>query len=453
MSFVPLLLLLPALVLTGIAAAQFRALWRQLPGPAVANLDRDALRDARGRYAARAREGLILLINSDAFTAALHEPSRLDEIIATTRQTATMVPHSHLPRLQIAALALARLERDQVPIEQWWLRMEGYLSGLDDAPLDHLTHDLLEAETETYRRLGLRAGTARRMALGGSGYAHGPLLQFIVARLDQLALHAEDADIAARCTRLADRLLRDWLLEPGPPELKLLAADLLAARVAEEQPALAQRCRAVRAAYHAGAAPLPALPMLLRVTENATPAARDGLRVAHSLGTTIVLLGAAVCLAVVALLGSPLWIARGAPTTFAEYALAAAPGCLLVLAAVLTPVVASGPLLEDLRREGHEGLGGPRLALVASVATLAVLVAATLLARRTPHARVGHRAARLAGASWLIVSLALLPVVWQTRAAHDTYQQALARPADDLFTILGGPEAAALLAEVRAWHP
>ena len=455
MSFAPLLFLLLALVLTWVGASQFRALWWRLPGPTIGEVDWDAVRDARGRYGGRAREGLIIVVNSNGFTDALHDPGRLDALITTTRQTASMVPHSHLPRLQVAAMALARLERDEVPIEKWWARLEGYLSGLDDAPLDHMMNDLLQAEEETYRRMGLDHGTAVRMALNTTGASHGPLLQFVVSRLDRLAAGVEDDAVAARCMRLATRLVRDWLLEPGPAELKLLAADLLARRLVDENAALAERCRMARATYHARATVRSSLPYLIRAVDHPTPAAAAGFTVAHELGRTIWLAATAVCLLVLGLVGAPLWIARGRGLTWTDCAWAALPGLLLVAAALLMPVVAEGPMLEDLRREGHENTGGPRMAGVAVLATLLVvaLVALIPLRRGEQAERYWHRLARAAGVSWLIVSLALVPMVWRADAAHATYQEALAQPTDELFTALGGAEAEALLAEVAAWQP
>jgi hypothetical protein len=128
---------------------------------------------------------------------------------------------------------------------------------------------------------------------------------------------------------------------------------------------------------------------------------------------------------------------------------------LLVLAAVLLPSVAEGPLLEDLRREGLEEAGNSRLAGVAVVAGVALVALGAIVpvAGRARRERYWHRLARTAGVSWLVVSLALTPVVWQAQSAHAAYQDALAQPVEEIFTTLGGAEAEALVAEVRAWQP
>jgi len=231
----PLSLIALAMVLSIFGLLQARSVWLDLPSLRLQHLDHDAVSEAfrasRSALQTEAMDALLLEINSNDFTAAWQSPRNLPEALENTRARVSRLTRSQLGRLQLAALIIRELEHDGVPTDAWWPRLEAYLTGLERASFAHHMTAIIEADAAVYEEVGLRPGAALRVAHLRSGSPHGPFLQYFVKRITQLADEQRErgqVEESETCGLIVHRLLQEWVLEPGPLQLRLLAAELLA---------------------------------------------------------------------------------------------------------------------------------------------------------------------------------------------------------------------------------
>jgi len=441
-----------------------RNLWHRLPGTCRAQLDGPTLRAAfaaaRPNYPPQAREALLLWLNSERLIESFRHPKQTTELLAAARATLPALPHTHVGRLQVAALTMREAELQGVPSRAWWPRVQQFLTGLDTGTFPHFLPDLLTAEAGVYQQLGLpdacAFGTARELL----DAVHGPFLQYLTDRLEQLAaaLEASDAEAASICCRTLQRLLRQWIEAVGPPSLRLLAADLLARSIETTGPrtplslAVAAECRAWRAEYRTHAARQPPAPAWLRFSED--PAA-----FARAPQNALILVAWLTCAglggAVLTLVAAPAWLRPLAPV---PTAVAFRTGIVaLLLCGVGFGVAAFSHELtdRDFRRLEQPELGLPRLPMLAGASAFA---AAALLALpnlvRTHSWRIGCETLGRC-AAWLALWLGL-----QAAAAHIPVRVLLTKWEREFATVKCGgwlrpapwaPDK--LLDHLRVWNP
>nr|QDY92646.1 hypothetical protein fos2004AM_00015 [uncultured Planctomycetota bacterium] len=460
----PLALLLAAAALTIIGAAQLHSVWSKLPGPSLKRLDWDAFWDAQDEIAGRAQEGSILVIISRHFTRALHEPDRLPVLIDDARAGAARLPHTHLGRLQLAALTMLGLERDGTPAAQWWPRLRVYLEGLDNASFPHFMPDLIEAEASILTQLGLRPGPARRAALGQVGSAHGPLLQYFVRQMHAVAAErrrAGDEASADRCQRIVCRLLREWVLAPGPAGLRLLAAELLADTLDEAADpsaastavTIARKCRAWRSAYRGSAAAIASPPPALRIVGDPTCAWSVTPSLLSWLALAAWTASAAAAVGLLALLTGVFWIKTGTSPRRGSRQLVAAvlAAVMIVLVGWQATVWAPDLVAADFQRIESDQLGLPRMPFIAALVGWLLAGLAALLGGR--NAQPKQPVGRSAAITWLVLSVLLLPLVFAADIFRREYDAGLAYPLNEQLSQIADPNADGLLDELRAWHP
>ena len=459
--------LLAAAVLTIGAVVQLHRLWVQLPGPSMARIDWYAVRQVRTKFTGDAFEGLLLAALSDYVTEGVHYPARLPQMLDETRAAAGRLRHTQLARLQLATLGMLQLEHEGLPADQCWPKLQGHLAGLDAAQFPHFMAELLDAEAGIYIRLGLPIGNAQQIALRNLGYAHGPFLQLFVARMRRIAderRQAGDPATADYCTRLTARLLREWLLLPGPVGLRLLAAELLAdeldhrdlATILGSTGGIAEKCRAWRTAYRTAAASLPPPgPMMLRVGDEPVAVSTKPLRRFLSL---IVLLGPATAAAsAVALASAALWpvprarrssaIARAGPAVLAV-GIAGSLGWVLLAGLPAT-------VFEESFRLQVQDLDSAPTARLGAATGIVISVAIAAMWGWWRCAACSRRVAFAGAASitWLFASALFLAVTLAAGAAVSGYNARMAAPFDEQLAALAPPNAAGLLDDLRAWNP
>lgn len=453
----PVLLLLAALALALTAGRQFWGLWQGLPGNSVARLDWNAVNRARAGLTGPAREGLLLVISSDQFTAALQGRRDLEETIDDVRDRLAATPHTYVGRLQLAALLMLRLERDARPVDTWWPTVQPFVAGASQAPLDHFLAELLDAESAVYVDLGLGTGTSRYLPLGLVGAAHGPFLQYLVENLRQVgAAHraAGQGQVADECERVVGRLLREWVSQPGPAGLRLLAAELLASGLGDRGPTaaqLAEKLRAWRTAYDARAAALPTTAAVLRTSAEPVPVDATWLtRLLAWTGWTAATLALVLPLALVTIvfcLSSSAAGAAGRPPAAGPLVAGAT---VLLVGGVLVFAV-PGVVQDDLTRIYDGRPLAAWLPWVAAGTGFAATVLASMLTRIPARGRA--RLGRCATALSLLWSVALWGGVVATELAARRYQDALAAPLEEHARSIADIDAEGLLADLRAWHP
>ena len=459
-----MLLLGVAATVTVINALQLHALWNRLPANSAKRVDWEAVARARSAWSGRAYEGWVLATLSNHVTDARHRPQRIDELLEDTRAGVTLVHRTQVARLQLASLTLLQLERGGAAVEHQWQRVLPYLEGLDHAVFEHGLADLIDAETLLYQNAGVSAGAARRWATGTFGYAHGPFLQEFVGQMRRIGNHlgeAGDADGAALCARVTLRLLRQWVLEPGPAGLRLLAADLLAEYIAAVDavgapPTLAAKLQSWRTAYRAGAAARPVPPAAIRLGNEPVPA-QAASSATSWLGFTIWCTAALIPVVLIGLLTIPgvFKPVSGGPHRGARRFIAATPAVLVLL--IGWAVIASAPdLVHDaLQRIVSDGLGWPRMVFVAGGTAIlfVALSAAALTSNRKSLRSWIESAAHTVLVSWLLLSVAGVAVTVVAGRAYTAYDRALAAPWPAQTAAIADPNAAGLLDELRAWEP
>ncbi len=454
-------LLVAAVGVSLMAGVQLRAFWLRLPGVYVHRTApvamRQVLEQAQRSMPAAAREGLAAARISELFTAAWRDADSLTTGRAEARQWVATLRQTQLGRVQLAAFALLEAEQAGTPAEDRWPVIEPLLKGLDQATLAHSLDAAMAHYAAALRAppLAYDPATARAYADLLVRQPHGPLLQHLVAALDEVAAARADADdgSAEACHAVQRRLLREWVLEAGPAGLRLLAADLLAARLETTEAGLAERLRAWRRAYRevAEVRPVP-LPLLsLRQEPDSDPAGHA--RLAGAVYWLAWLAGAACGVAAVTVIGMALGLTgvlRNPPRR--TYALAAVLTVAVVAAAGwLLAALAPAWCHEDLRRLGDAQAGTARLPIVAIVAAAAALVAAGVgLAIRGDHTPRYARTALLGLMSWLLLAGVLLAGVGLAAGALKAYTAA---EDGGTYAALAGAQAEQWLADLRAWHP
>lgn len=464
--WVPGVLLAAAAVLTAVALVQLPLAWASLPMPKLERLDAnrvvEAFRAARGTWTGGALNGALLTIMSSHVATAMRQPDRLPDLFEDARGGYARVAGTSLSRLQLAALAMLQLERDNVPLANWWAALEPYFAGAEAASLGHFLPEALQANAAVYMELGLPGGSARRSAQNTVGYPHGVFLQHFSEQMERVARAQEDAGdpaSAATCRRVVRRLLRQWAVDPGPAAVRLLAAELLIAQLEPRgmttAPAAAAEVvrglRQWRAAYREQASQRPTPLPLISNSYAALPdqAAHDRLRdaVAMLAWTAPALIVAAVG---TGLLAVP-WLRRAKGGLRGPLVGGLLHGVVLI-AAGLVYVLAGPGMQEDLRRLGAPELGWPRYPWVS--AGIALVGLGLVLAW---PCRAGQRFSRAAGwatATCTVLAIALLANCWLTRAATVRYETRTAELLDaGEFAAVAGASAERHLQPLRAWQP
>lgn len=463
------LLLGAAVVLSIGGAVQLYGLWLRLPGVrwrhATAEAYTAALRAAEARMSPQARQGLIAANVSNLFTAVYMRPEPAGAYRPTLERMLGQLRDTQLGRLQLAAFLMLEMERAGTPVEQWWPTLQPLLPGHEQASPSHFLGELIDHRTGLFRSLGFGPASAWASADRAVGHPHGPLLQFLVSRLERLATAREAAadGSAESCRRLVRRLLRQWTLDAAPAGLRLLAADLLAHAL--DGPAadadareLAAQLRAWREAYRVAAAPRPVpLPLVgLREAPEPRPAVYERLladlfRVMWAAALTLA--AAVVALAAVAVSWRTMW--RTSP---GRTAWLASPLIALAL------VVAGGAWLlgdgrlgqDDLRRLGYPDLGWPHAPLAAAGLVVIVVWGGPLLlaGRATEWGVRWRRVADLATLVWLFLALTLA-VCGALAAAelrgYESWPGGVAAGGE--IEAIAGVEAARHLEALSAWTP
>lgn len=461
-----LALVAAALVLL-LALWQAARTWRELPVAQLRHLDSQRIRQmfeqARRQMAGEARSGWIQNIVSAHLVTALRDPSAWQGLWDDAVAGAGQIRNSQLPQLQLAVLKLVQLRQTQATASERWPQVAPLLADIDPSALQHYVLPLTQFYAARYRELGPRPGTALLLGRSAVGFTHGPFLELLSQELVRLAdalRQAQQPEAAGQCDRVRRRLLKQWVLQPGPPELRLLAAELLAedraAAAKNGDPpagALADDLCAWRVAYRTSAlAALPTSPVLgwpeLPVRDSW---ARTHLPVWVS---QMANLAAASLTAGVVLLASGWSLIRHRPRWNRAFVVR-----LSGLAVVLTALVAllghavPATAVDDLRRLSSGDLGWPRLVTAAAVGAL---VLPALLGGLLPHVLGGRRwtaVALLAAALVIVAGLALAGTSIRVRAGLARYEAGLAQDGPDSYTAIAGPQADALLHRLRAWNP
>jgi hypothetical protein len=459
--WLPVVLLVAAAGLSLVAGLQVRAFWLRLPGVYVHRTApaamRQVLEQAQRSMPPAAREGLAAARISELFTKAWRDPVELTDSRSEARQWVGTLRQTQLGRVQLAAFALLEAERAGTPAEDRWPAIEPLLKGLDQATLAHSLDAAITHYTAALRAppLAYDPATARAYADLLVRQPHGPLLQYLMAALDEVAAARVDADDGSveACHAVQRRLLREWVLETGPAGLRLLAADRLAARLGPDEADLAELLQTWRRAYRevAEVRPVP-LPLLsLRQEPDSDPAGHA--RLAGAVYWLAWLAGAACGVAAVTVIGMALGLTGVLRRSPGRRYIVAAPLTVVAVAVIglLLAVLAPTWCHEDLRRLGDSQAGAARLPIFAIVTAVATVVAAGVgLAAGGDHTPRYARTALLGLMSWLLLAGVLLAGVGLAAGALKAYT---ATENGGTYAALAGSGAEQLLAELRTWHP
>jgi len=460
--------LLGAIALSILAAVAIGRTWLGLPGVQLRRLTSErytqVVRQADATLSDAARQGLIAANVSTLLAAAQRDPTTAARNRDTLQKMIRELRGTQLGRLQQAAFLILDLEQAGIPAERWWPTLEPVLRGLERAKFAHFLPDLIAQRTAVFEALGFGPGSARVEAEQVIGHPHGPFLQFFVSHLRQLEenLGVADPSAAALCQGVARRLLRQWVLDPAPSGLRLLAADLLAEELKTAAPppstsSLAYALREWRKAYHASASarPSPISPLSLQHG----PELCFGWHLALAKGAIwlVRISSAAVVSALVAVAALAWCLRSGAHRSVNRVSLQS--GALLAVLAVGVALVLSGMLssnaTDDLRRWGG-GAGWPREPWVVGGLTAALLGLAALLSPRLRRARypAALRVLIVAAPAWLLLSAASVLTGWETGRALADYEEGVRQVCEqsDPFTGLDASYTR-MLEELRAWDP
>jgi hypothetical protein len=432
-----------------------------------------------------------LAILGRQFTAAMHDDAAMTTLRGQLAGYSSATGGAALGRLIQAAVVLRELERGRAPPETWWLAVEPYLEGLDRADFAHGAAAYRRALAEGYVRAGRPAYVAWDLANAQVGNAfHAPLV-FLVTRLEVLAAArqaAGDAAGAQLCTRIVRRVLRQFVLEPGPIGTRLAAADLLADELDGSAAGRARAAlRSTKAASQAASQPTGAsladaagdapaaapgeselqraaalrewrenyrAAVLGRPMSQFTFAARPALDwAAHdrALGASLLaswLAAAGVAAALLAILLAWFWIrARTEGPHWGPLlgaALLSAGSC--VVAGLVWQAVTGAALPEDLRRDVplHPFYGG--------VSALVAIVLFGAFWGRRAKSKLTTRCGALAAATWLLLAGGATAAALAGRFALATYMERSAAALADEYAALAGDDLATLQ-PLRDWNP
>ncbi len=472
-------ILLLAFVLAGVAIDQGVRLVRRLPllqiERAIAQQKEQGsttgarFRESLSAAPLRVREAVELANFANRFTTALFDPEvlklgREDLVTRVARHRNT-----ELGRLYMIAYVLLERERSGATSSDGWEILQRYIETLNPrgSALPSLEADLIQHAADVWRTLGCDPGTAQMQAVAdGSGF-HGPFLQFVSVRLEELARAREaagDADAAQRCRTLNRRLLKDWITTPASAGLRLLAADLLSdALRADPRSATAERnlidgLTQWRKLYHArapsGATRLPILSPRL----DAPPAPELHKNLGGWLAKLLWLATGLIIAAVAALLLGPLWLhsRRIEPFHGAMYVGVA---FAIVLAALSRLGEHNGWAIADLRRDFSDKTGMPRIVFYAGAVAVMMLVyggiAFNFSRGRCSLRFFFARCGAVASYAALVLGLMALVCCWRAESLRQQLEHdvALALKPDEGITFISAEETRALLAPLRAWEP
>jgi hypothetical protein len=350
-----------------------------------------------------------------------------------------------LARLQRASVYL--IAADDEPPDDRWARVAELLPGLEREDFSHNQDPMLRTIAAGFVRLGVDESVAVELAFEDFGYAHGPFLQILASQLTRLIeqrLHAGDEQALATCRAILTRILTQWVAEPGPVGLRLLAADLLgqgcdAGVINDPQAAdVASKSGTWRAEYRARAAVLPANMLGLSGVPQPCAATQHALVMRIILAGWLVVATVVVGLLAVAgiwpvlrasALGEGLWgwIGRG-----------------LVLAAV---IVASGlaivlrtTIATDDVRAGFptRTYFGTHTWIAACAAILLVLLSGAIPARPKRQISFLCRAAAAGMTGWLIMTAATAIAVRAADSARIDHSAAVASSYQDRLAAVVG---------------
>ncbi|NLG42469.1 MAG: hypothetical protein GX547_04420 [Phycisphaerae bacterium] len=469
-----LVVLALAVVLSLIVGWRAWQFWNGLPGVRLARLTwpdyERAQRTADARMSRAARQGLIAANVSHLFTSALLDPDVYPARRDTLQRMLAELTDTQIGRIQLAAFLMLEMERAAAPVEQWWPRLAPVLTGLERAQFRHFLAPLEDSRTEMYEALGLRTGAARAQAEQTIGQPHGPLLQYLAPRLGTLARTrsaAEDgSDVVCRSVLL--RLLQQWVLDDGPPGMRLLAADLLAQAISDAgeeaqdpgkqsfallpaPPAqIAAQLRQWRAAYRTAAAEHPLLPYPLRSGDVPELRPDSSGRFVTCLRLRMWMLGALCAAAMVGAVA--LILARRAFLTAPKR-----PNQLLVLGIAAAfglgwlawMTLGDASPADDVRRLAPSTPGLPRTPIIAFCLAALLLLSAALFRPHEGAPRRGRAARTAVLATWAMLFLSSCSLLFldQTVGRIDFY------PAGDRVTLLTGTSYAQLFDALQAWQP
>lgn len=444
-------------------------LWLRLPVVQASRVDPDEVQAAfdrsRRRTSAEAREAFALRLASSTLTGALTgkvEPGQLQTTIADAVRT---LSRSRVGRLQQAAARMWVLEQRGEPIENWWPTLRVFLEGMQRANLRHYQATLVQDWTRAYELVQFGPGTAYSLAEDLVGHRHGPFLQFFTTRLRRVIAERElagDSAAVGTCRGVLYRLLRQWVLEPGPAGLRLLAAELLAENLnddaaairATDEGALAGDLRAWRAACLEAARRRPI--GLLDPHRKPTLAAQADERLLARVALTTWLAAATLTAAVMGIVLAWAWIRRGGPVVRA--------GGLLMRSLIVACVVLVGgsawiwlwpdSVRGDLRGDFSRFQYWWRHPFLAAALTLALVLAAALL-QRAPEGRESRLVARLgaiAAGTWLMLALTLWGSAIADEIARRGYERDTRAAYEDSVGAMAGADAEGLLTRLRRWE-
>ena len=419
---------------------------------------RVAFERANRALSTQARDALALKWSSEILTDVLTSDSPPDQWKTRLNRYTGVVRESQVGRLQQVAARLWLAEQADEPIENWWPATRTYLEGLEHANLSHHGRDLVTAWTTAYESLGFGPGTARNLAEREFAHPHGPFLQFIIPRLGQIAAEREtagDAPSAATARGVARRLLKTWVLEPGPPGLRLLAADLLSNEIEHAEKTLAANLRDWRAAYVERTRPLPVA--FLDVRRNPARAPEQHARLARRVVLVSWLKWSLIVAAALAILSSWWWIREDNPASSrARRGLVCAILAAIVLCCGLAWVHAYPESVRaDLRADFSSMYYWPAHPFLAGGLTLGLVLAAGVLQLRAAggQSRLVARCGAIAAGTGLLLSVLLWGgALAGERARHD-YEHATRAAAEELAVTPGGAESERLLDDLRRWEP
>lgn len=410
------------------------------------------MRDSLSRAPRDAEEGFRLWLAANRLTAALRRVPTQDDIAYINDQV-SHVNKSQVGRLEQALFKLRAAEAANVPPSEWWSQVAPYLQGLEHASFDHFQSALTATWIEAYRSLRVEPGTATMFAEHQAGHAFGPFLQYLVARLTQMenSLAETDPEACSTIDKLLSRLLRVWVLSPGPPSLRLLAAEFLIPRLAKnggQNAAAAEAVTRWRNGYLEEAKLRP--PPLLSMGEEPSRAAAEHARLVASLAWLAYALGAWATAGAIAV--ALCWASFVRPPARSLTRIMADAG-LIVLAGIvggiavfwLFPTLAA----EDLRGDFSSLRYSWKAPIIATGLTLTLLA---LAACRGEHNWIDRlsRLATIATTATLFLALALWGMTASANAARQAHEQAYAKASTEPFAAIAGVEADHLLDPLRA---
>lgn len=419
-----------------------------------------ALRNAYQAAPAPAAAGIRMMESSDEITGALLGLRSIDDAARRSAQRAQMITNSQLPRLQQAALALLAMERLSVSPEQQWKSLEPYVGGLGDVSFAHFHRDALSVLAGAAVACGMTPGVAADFAVMRFGAPHGPFLQYIVARLTALsaalAQAEETAPAGLRCRQLVQRLLRQWVLEPAPAGLRLLAADLLIRDLRSENEPAASAARVTAdleqwtRAYRDESRRRPVGQLDLRRQPVAAAAEYRALR--NYLAMTAWCGGgaAAAMLLLVGLVWTVFKREIPEPSIASRATVLGGAGGAFIVICALAILLRADDLLADF------AWAWPRFPMYAAGMTL---VMAGLAAFVLMDGRSGALWRRLTGIfvgvshAALVLAAALVCFALLALHAQGVYDAATALALRDEVAAMAGPAADAFLQSLRSWSP